>query len=157
MTPGMGSWVHAAALRQAGVSVRAMVSLEMIGYFTDAPDSQLFPHPVLALVYPSRGNFITVVGRLGDVALVRRTKSAMRGATDLPVVSINAPTAIPGVDFSDHRSYWAHGYPAVMITDTAFYRNRHYHSPGDTPETLDYGRMAKVVRGVYEAVLSLSE
>ena len=156
-TPAMGSFVHAASLRQRGVDVRAMLSLEMVGYFTDAPDSQTFPHQILRLVYPSRGNFITVVGRLGDIGLVRRTKSAMRGASDLPVVSINAPVWVPGVDFSDHRSYWAHGYPAVMVTDTAFYRNPHYHAPTDTPDTLDYARMAKVVAGVYEAVLALAE
>lgn len=156
-TSGMGSWVHAVSLRQAGIAVRAMFSLEMIGYFSDEPASQAVPHPMLRLAYPSRGDFIAVVGRLRDGALVRTTKSAMRGAGDLPVVSINAPGWVPGVDFSDHRSFWAHGYPAVMITDTAFYRNRHYHAASDTPETLDYGRMAKVVRGVYEAVLALSE
>lgn len=155
-TSAMGSWVHAASLRQRSVRVRAMLSLEMIGYFSDEPGSQELPHPALALLYSSRGNFVAVVGRVGDGALVRRAKSAMRGARDLPVFSMNAPVWIPGIDFSDHRSYWAHGYPAIMITDTAFYRNQRYHTPRDTPDTLDYARMAKVVRGVYQVVLALS-
>lgn len=78
----------------------------------------------------------------------------MAGATDLPVFSINAPPLIPGIDFSDHRSYWAHGYPALMITDTAFYRNPHYHAAEDSYEKLDYQRMAKVVEAVYSVVQS---
>jgi Zn-dependent M28 family amino/carboxypeptidase len=155
-TDAMGSWVHARSLRAEGVAVRAMMSLEMIGYFSDTPGSQAFPHPVLRMFYPTTGNFIAVIGRLGDFRLTRATKAAMRGASDLDVRSMNAPTWIPGVDFSDHRSYWAHGYPAVMITDTAFYRNDRYHTPHDTAETLDYGRMARVVQGVYQAVLALS-
>ncbi len=78
-------------------------------------------------------------------------KKAMRGATSLPVQSINAPKGLTGIDFSDHRNYWAVGYPAVMITDTSFYRNPHYHKKTDTPDTLDYQRMAQVVVAVFEA------
>jgi Zn-dependent M28 family amino/carboxypeptidase len=155
-TRWMGSWVHAAALRREGVALRAMLSLEMIGYFSDVPGSQRFPHPLLKLFYPSRGSFITVIGRFGEAGLVRRIKGAMRDATDLDVYSMNGPTWVPGVDFSDHRSYWAHGYPAAMITDTAFYRNDRYHTPRDTPDTLDYRRMAEVVRAVHRAVLTLA-
>ena len=109
------------------------------------------------VLYPSRGNFVTVVGRLGDIRLLRRVKAAMKGASDLDVRSMSGPAWIPGIDFSDHLSYWAQGYPAVMITDTAFYRNDRYHTDRDTPDTLDYGRMAKVVEGVYQAVLGLSD
>jgi Zn-dependent M28 family amino/carboxypeptidase len=155
-TEWMGSRVHAASLKNEGVAVRAMICLEMIGYFSDKPDSQDLPHPLLRLFYPSKANFIAVVGRIGDGRLVRQVKSAMRGATNLGVYSMNAPTWVAGVDFSDHRSYWAFGYPAVMVTDTAFYRNDHYHTARDTPDTLDYRRMAKVVEGVYQAVLMLS-
>jgi Zn-dependent M28 family amino/carboxypeptidase len=156
-TEWMGSWVHAASLRQARVPVRAMIALEMIGYFSDAAGSQELPHPALGLFYPTTGNFIAVIGRVGEAGLVRRVKSSMRSATDLPVHSMNGPTWMPGVDFSDHRSYWAHGYPAVMVTDTAFYRNDRYHTPRDTPDTLDYRRMAKVVEAVHGAVLALGE
>lgn len=152
----MGSAVHAASLRERGVRVRAMLSLEMIGYFTDSPGSQQFPMAILRAFYPTRGNFITVAGKLGQGLLVRRVKRAMRGASPLPVSSINAPSFVPGMDFSDHLNYWEAGYPAVMITDTAFYRNPFYHSARDTADTLDYARMAMVVQGVHAAVLALA-
>jgi Zn-dependent M28 family amino/carboxypeptidase len=155
-TPSMGSHVHAAALRREGAVVRAMITLEMIGYFSDAPGSQRLPYSILKVVYPSTANFVAVIGRLGEARLTRRVKRAMQGATTLDVYSMNAPTWIPGIDFSDHRSYWAHGYPAIMVTDTAFYRNDRYHTARDTPDTLDYGRMAEVVRGVHRAVLMLA-
>ena len=155
-TEWMGSHVHAAALRREGVAVRAMIALEMIGYFSDVPGSQRLPHALLRVVYPSTGNFVAVIGRLGEAQLARRVKRAMQDATDLDVYSMNAPAWIPGIDFSDHRSYWAQGYPAVMVTDTAFYRNDRYHTPRDTPDTLDYRRMADVVRGVHRAVLTLA-
>ncbi|HEX8361116.1 MAG TPA: M28 family peptidase [Longimicrobium sp.] len=155
-TPFMGSMVHAASLRDEGVRVRAMIALEMIGFFSDAPGSQSFPSPLLKPFYPSRGNFITVVGRLGQGPLIRRVKRAMRRASPLTVRSIQAPQAVPGVDFSDHASYWAAGFDAVMVTDTAFYRNPHYHTAHDTPDTLDYRRMAMVVEGVRAAVLALA-
>jgi hypothetical protein len=156
-TTGMGSSVHAESLRQQNVRVRAMFSLEMIGCFSDAPKSQHFPVGVLSAFYPSTGNFISVVGRLSDWSLVRRTKSAMRNASPLPVYSINAPSFVPGVDFSDQLNYWNAGYSAVMITDSAFYRNSHYHTAQDTEEKLDYKRMAMVVEGVYAAVLDLAQ
>ncbi|HEX8273293.1 MAG TPA: M28 family peptidase [Longimicrobiaceae bacterium] len=155
-TPQMGSAVHAASLRRRGVRVRAMLALEMIGYFTDAPGSQSFPVGILRAFYPSRGNFVLVAGQMGQGRLVRRVKRAMGGGSALPVRSINAPRWIPGIDFSDHVNYWDAGYDAVMITDTAFYRNPFYHTPRDTADTLDYRRMAMVVQGVYAAVLALA-
>jgi Zn-dependent M28 family amino/carboxypeptidase len=153
-TSGMGSAVHAWSLKEQGVSVRAMLALEMIGYFSDAPNSQHFPISFFSLFYPSQGNFIAIVGKLEQGLLVRRIKKVMRNATSLPVYSINAPGFVPGVDFSDHLNYWQAGYQAAMITDTAFYRNMNYHSLYDTPDTLDYERMALVVQGVYAAVLA---
>ena len=155
-TTGMGSSVHAESLRKQNIRVRAMFSLEMIGYFSDAPNSQRFPVGVLSALYPSTGNFVSVVGRLSDWSLVRRTKASMRKASSLPVYSINAPSFVPGVDFSDQRNYWHAGYSALMITDTAFYRNSNYHTAQDTAEKLDYKRMALVVEGVYAAVIDLS-
>src|SRR4030095_13156360 len=98
-TPQMGSVVHAQSLRKEGISVKAMLSLEMIGYFSDAPDSQSFPVSMLRAFYPSQGNFIAVVGSLGESGLVRRVKRAMIGVSPLPVYSINAPRSVPGVDF----------------------------------------------------------
>ena len=150
----MGSAMHAKALKREGAVVRVMFSLEMIGYFSDAPDSQHFPNSAFSLFYPTKGNFISVVGKMGAGMLVRKIKRAMAEATSLPVYSINAPRLIPGVDFSDHLSYWREGYPAVMITDTAFYRNANYHTMWDTAERLDYQRMSQVVEGVYAAVMN---
>jgi hypothetical protein len=155
-TDAMGSVVHARSLRQRGVRVAAMICLEMLGYFSERRDSQGFPVPGLGLLYPKRGDFIAVVGNLGGRRLTRQVKARMAGACSVPVYSINAPTLVPGVDFSDHRSYWREGFPAVMITDTAFYRNPNYHLPSDTADTLDYDRMAQVVRGLYSAVCSLA-
>ena len=151
-----GSAVHANFLRSRGIPVRLMISLEMIGYFSDAEDSQRVPFSLLKLFYPSRGNFILVVGNLSQWRMTRRVKRAMQTAAPLPVHSINAPAFVPGVDWSDHRYYWAAGYPAVMVTDTAFYRNPNYHTVKDTAETLDYERMAKVVDAVTGAILALA-
>jgi Zn-dependent M28 family amino/carboxypeptidase len=156
-TAAMGSAHHAQGLKAAGVKVRMMLSLEMIGYFSDASGSQLFPSALLRAFYPSTGNFISIVGSMTQGFQVRRVKAAMRSAAPLRVYSINAPSLIPGVDFSDHLNYWNAGYPALMITDTAFYRNTAYHTPQDTPDRLNYQRMAMVVQGVYAAILELSK
>jgi Zn-dependent M28 family amino/carboxypeptidase len=147
-TTAMGSMQHALALRAAGTEVELMIALEMIGFFSDAPQSQHYPLPGLDQIYPGQGDFVAVVGRLQDVAPTRALKAWMRGASPLPVHSINAPPALVGVDFSDHLSYWAQGYPALMVTDTAFFRNAAYHQAGDTAERLDYRRMAQVVQAV---------
>ncbi|WP_426165562.1 M28 family peptidase [Pseudoduganella sp. R-34] len=148
-SPHMGSVWHARALKAAGRDVELMLSLEMIGYFSDSPGSQAYPLSAMKLAYPDRGNFIALVGQFGDFGLSRSVKAAMSGASDLPVYSLNAPAFVQGVDFSDHRSYWAQGFPALMVTDTAFMRNRNYHRPGDTFDKLDYKRMAMVVQSVY--------
>ncbi len=155
-TENMGSARHVRRLKEEGTPVKLMICLEMIGYYTDEKDSQGFPVPLLRLFYPSRGNFIAVVGKWGQWGPVRKVKRAMKGATELPVYSINAPAKLPGIDFSDHRNYWAAGIPAVMITDTAFYRNENYHQPTDTWDTLDYPRMAQCAAAVTEAVLALA-
>src|SRR5262245_27522818 len=155
----MGSVQHAESLARAGVRVRAMLSLEMLGYFSDEPRSQDYPIAAMRwlLSYPNRASFIAVVANLGEVSLVRTVKRAMLTADGrVPVESINAPEWLEGIDFSDHRSYWAQGYPALMVTDTAFLRNDNYHEPTDTPETLDYTRLAAVVAQVHEAVWALA-
>ena len=152
-----GSAVHAESLRIQGAAVRLMLSLEMIGYFSDEPGSQIYPNPIFRLLYPSPGNFALVVGRLQDFWLARKVTRAMRKASPLPVYSLNAPAWLKGVDWSDHYSYWKRNYPALMITDTAFNRNREYHKSGDTAQRLDYKRMAFVVEGVYAAVRHIAE
>ncbi len=153
----MGSYVHAKSLSDAKVAVRAAVSLETMGYFTDAEDSQHFPVPGLSALYSTRGNYLAVVGNLGQMGLTRTMKSAMRAAAPLPIFSINAPASIPGIDFSDHLNYWRFGFPAVMVTDTAMNRNANYHTANDTAGTLDYPRLAQATAGVFEAIHRLSE
>lgn len=148
----MGSVLHAQRLAAEKDRVRGVLVFEMVGYFDEAFGSQSYPMPLLHLLYPSRGNFIGVVGRWDQGPWIKTVKSALQGRTPLPVYSIRAPRIVPGIDLSDHRSYWPHGIPAVMITDTAFYRNRAYHTPGDTPDRLDYGRMAQVVVAVDGAI-----
>jgi len=146
----MGSAVHARSL--AGRDVRGMICLEMIGYFTPR---QPAPSWIFRLLYPDRGNFIAVAGRWADRDLTREVKRALRGGSDLPVVSFTAPRSA-GLDASDQINYWDRGIPAVMVTDTADVRNPHYHSRFDTADTLDYARMAQVVDGVTNAVLAFS-
>jgi hypothetical protein len=155
-TANMGSARHARRLRENGVGLEGMLCLEMIGYYSDEPNSQRFPSLLLRLFYPDTGNFIGIIGSYGDRALVKKTKTAMKGATDLPVYSMCASRSFPMIDFSDHLNYWNEGYTAAMITDTAYMRNLNYHSSRDLPETLDYDRMANVVVGVYEAVMSMA-
>lgn len=155
-TSQMGSMVHARSLRSAGVKVRAMLALEMIGYYSDEPGSQRFPFGMMKNVYPDRGNFIVVAGRISEELLTRRVKRAMSAENGVDVQSVNAPAGLAGVGMSDNSSYWDQGYPAVMITDSAFFRNLNYHQMSDTPDTLDYERMAKVVAQVGAAVVALS-
>lgn len=155
-TEHMGSGLHARQLVQRGTPVEAMIALEMIGFFSDEPGSQSYPVPMLRLFYPDAGDFIGIVGNWGQRRLVRAVKRGMKGATALPVYSLVAPASVPGVALSDHLSYWEQGFPAVMVTDTAFCRNLQYHQPGDTADRLDYKRMAQVVVGVSEAVRLLA-
>jgi Zn-dependent M28 family amino/carboxypeptidase len=154
-SPAMGSAVHAASLAHRGADVRGMICLEMMGYFIDEPGSQSYPAPGMGLLYPSRGDFIAVVGNSSSWWFTRRVKARMAGASGLPVRSINGPAFIPGIDFSDHLNFWAQGYNAVMVTDTAFYRNPNYHQMTDTPDTLDYERLAQVVTQLYAVITTL--
>lgn len=151
----MGSAVYAQSLADKEINVKLMISLEMIGYFSDEQGSQNYPALFMKLYYPSVGNYIAIVDHLFSMR-AQHMKKVMDEVIKLPVFSINAPVIIPGVDFSDHRSFWQHGYPAVMITDTAFYRNQAYHSIADTAERLDYEKMAQVIYGVYHYVLHIN-
>jgi len=147
----MGSVVHAQSLESENIEL--MISLEMIGYYSDEPNSQRYPSALMRLYYPSRGNFIAVVEQYFANNAVG-IKAAFNRHTNIPAYSVNAPALVPGIDYSDHRSYWAAGIPAVMITDTAFHRNLAYHTPFDSADRLDYERMAEVVRGVYHYLIA---
>ncbi len=151
-TEGMGSYHYAESLKESGIPIHGMICLEMVGYFNDRPGSQSYPLPFFRLTYPSAGNYISFVGNVKSRDFTRSMARAFQSGTDLRVVTLNAPAVVVGIDFSDHWSFNKFGYDALMVTDTAFYRNPHYHSGSDKPETLDYGRMAKVVEGLAAAV-----
>ncbi len=153
--PQMGSAFHANSIAAEKDKIIGVIVLEMIGYFSDEPGSQDYPHPILKGYYPNRGNFITVVSKWNQSDWIADLKAGMKGTTDLPVYSFRGPASLPGIDFSDHRNYWPHNIPAAMVTNTAFYRNKNYHHKNDTADRLDYHRMGKVVIGVYEAIKML--
>lgn len=152
-TESMGSYQHATYLKAHNVPVIGMVSLEMIGYFDDAKHSQEYPLSFLSLFYGNRGNYITVVNKLTLNRFGARFYKAMKRSRCIRTKRLNAPAFVVGIDFSDHRNYWQFDYPAIMITDTAFYRNKNYHEQSDTMETLDLNRMGEVIRAVLVTVV----
>ena len=152
----MGSFVYASRCKARGDQISAMISLETIGYFSDAPGSQIYPAPGLGLFYPSTGNFIGFVGNVRSRALVRRAIGLFRQQAKLPSEGAALPSFIPGVGWSDQWAFWQHGYPGIMITDTAPFRYPHYHEATDTPDKLDYDRFTLVVSGVEKMIEGLS-
>ncbi len=155
-TADMGSVVYAKACRQRGDNVVAMLSLETIGYFDDRKGSQKYPGPV-GLFYPSEGNFIAFVGNYGSRGLVRDVVKTFREHAKFPSEGAALPAIVPGVGWSDHWAFWQQGYKAVMVTDTAPFRYPAYHLPTDTPDKLDFARMARVVEGIEAVVRELAE
>ena len=156
--PFMGSYVYAQALAREKVQVTAMISLEMLGFYDPAPGTQRYPVPGLAKLYPDTADFVAFVGNLEARPVVQRAIGAFRAAAKFPSQSIAAPAFVTGIDFSDHASFWEAGFPdALMITDTSFLRNRHYHEPTDRPETLDFSRMARLVDGLQAVVVELAD
>jgi Zn-dependent M28 family amino/carboxypeptidase len=154
-TDEMGSLVHARGASARGERIRAMLSLETIGWYSDRPGTQHYPFP-LKLFYPDRANFIGFVGNLGSRALVHRALGAFRRHARFPSEGAAVPDSIEGVGWSDHWAFWQAGYDAIMVTDTAFFRYAHYHSADDTPDKVDYGRTARVVAGLAEVVADLA-
>ena len=154
-TSQMGSFRYAQRCRERKEKIIAMFSLETIGYFNDAPKSQQYPS-ILHLIYPSSANFIAFVSNLKSRALLRRSAREFRKATDVPAESGALPEFIAGVSWSDQWAFWQCGYPAVMVTDTALFRNPHYHTATDRPETLDYDRLTRVVNGLTSVVRELA-
>jgi hypothetical protein len=154
-TENMGSFIHAKSLKDAEIQIKGMICLEMIGYFNDTPGSQKFPLRLLRLFYGNKGNFITVVQKFNNGRFGEQVKKLMMRQKLVQTKAFTAPRWLANIDFSDHQNYWRFGYNAVMITNTAFYRNPHYHKPTDTPETLDLERMCKVVDQVCNCILNL--
>lgn len=155
-TDAMGSLRHARRCRARETEIELMISLEMLGYYDDSPGSQSYP-PVLSWFYPDRGNFIGFVGNFSSRRAVKRTVGAFRESVDFPSYGFAGPGFVPGVNLSDHSAFWKVGYPALMVTDTAYNRNPHYHRATDTPETIDYDRFARVVDGLGGAIATLAD
>jgi hypothetical protein len=148
----MGSLVYARRCRERGDRISAMVSLETIGYFSDAPHSQTYPSPGLGFFYPKVGNFIGFVSNLHSRTLLRRVIALFRKHAKIPSEGAALPAFIPGVSWSDQWSFWRQGYPAIMVTDTAPFRYPYYHSSNDTPDKLDYDRFTLVVSGMEKVI-----
>ncbi|MGI9332296.1 MAG: M20/M25/M40 family metallo-hydrolase [Gammaproteobacteria bacterium] len=146
-TRSQGSRVYAQAARRRRDRIRFMLSLEMLGYYRDAPGSQQYP-PLFRYFYPNQANFVALVSNFRSRQEMRALAAAFRAASRFPLEHVATFSWIPGVAWSDHLSFWREGYRALMLTDTAFFRNPHYHQATDTPETLDYPRMAAVTTGL---------
>jgi len=151
----MGSFVYARRSKQRGEQIVGMLSLETIGYYSDEKNSQQYPFP-FSMFYPSTGNFIAFVGNMGSRGLVHDVIRSFRQHTQFPSEGLAAPGAITGVGWSDHWSFWKQGYPALMVTDTAPFRYRHYHLASDTPDKVLYDRMARVVVGLAKVTAELA-
>lgn len=154
-TEHMGSLVHARGCRERGEELRAMFSLETMGYYSDEPGSQKHPAP-LDRVYPDRGNFIAFVGNLGSRSLVRDSIGRFRKHATIPSEGGALPSVLPGVGWSDHWAFWQNGYQAVMVTDTAWFRDPTYHRPTDIASNLDFERLARVVVGLQKVIEELA-
>jgi hypothetical protein len=146
-TEAMGSVVYARHCRAQGDRIVVMMSLETIGYYSDAKGSQKYPFPV-GVFYPSRGDFIGFVSNTPNAGLVRRCIATFRQHAAFPSQGGALPGFLPGVGWSDHWAFWQQGYPALMITDTAPFRYPFYHEASDTPDKLDYERLARVLTGL---------
>jgi Zn-dependent M28 family amino/carboxypeptidase len=156
-TPFMGSRIYAQRAREHGDKIRVMASLETIGYYSDAPGSQKFPFPValFRMLYPDRGNFIVFASNLASRSVTQEAHSLFKARSDFPVEIISTFEMVPGLDWSDHASFWRVGYAAFMVTDTAPYRYPYYHTAADTPEKVNYealGRVAEGLRATFQAL-----
>jgi len=154
-TGAMGSRVYARQCRAQGDRVVAMLSLETMGCYSDEPGSQAYPFP-FGLLYPRTGNFIGFVGNLRSRGLVRRCVRAFRARARFPCEGVAAPGYLPGIFWSDHWSFWREGYRALMVTDTAPFRYAEYHTPNDTPERVDFERLAVVTAGLAGVIEELA-
>jgi hypothetical protein len=148
-TEQMGSFIHAKSLYDNKERIRGMICLEMIGYFNENKESQDYPIGFLKLFYGSKGNYITVVQKFGNGRFGRQIKRKMKSQGLIRTKSFKSLKSLPGVDFSDHLNYWKYDFKAVMITNTAFYRNKNYHQVSDKMETLDLNKMSQVIDEVY--------
>ena len=154
-TKNMGSYVHAKSLYESETPVYGMVALEMIGYFDDKTNSQSYPVKVMKVAYGTTGNYILLVKDIGAGEFVKKFSEGFNNLATIDTRNLKAPSKIQGIDFSDHLNYWKFGYDAIMVTNTAFYRNYNYHQVSDTMETLDISKMMKVIDTIALAIINL--
>jgi Zn-dependent M28 family amino/carboxypeptidase len=154
-TENMGSLVYARLSKKKGENIVAMLSIETIGYYSDAKGSQRYPFP-FSFFYPSTGNFIGFVGNTSSRELLHQSIASFRRHASFPSEGVAAPGWMTGIGWSDQWSFWKEGYPGIMITDTALFRYHYYHTEGDTPDKVDYGRMARVVAGLRRVIIELA-
>jgi len=152
-TKDMGSFKHAEMLKKKNRAIKLMISVDSVGYFTHQPNSQQYPFSFMKLLYPTTGNFINISSHLQDFIQLRQVKKSFKKASNLAVHSVNAPEIFPNIANSDHISYWKHGFPAILISDTGIDRNKNYNTANDTPENLNYTGMAMVVQGLYQTII----
>jgi len=155
----MGSEIYAKLCRSRGERIVGMLCLEMVGYYSSEPRSQRIPPAIpkaLRWAFPRRGDFLAAVGNLRSWRLLWKFRRGFKRAVRFPLFSIGLPEALQEIRRSDNSSFWDQGYPALMLTDTSFLRNPHYHLASDTPETLDYERMAQVALGVLGGVAAVA-
>ena len=150
-TRDMGSLHYARALAEANEPVVAMYSLETLGFYSSEPGSQHYPPP-FGMIFGNKGDFVAFVAIRGSRELLDRTVASFRSHTAFPTVGGVAPGFIPGIDWSDHWSFMQHGFQALMITDTAYFRYPHYHKPTDTPDKIDTEKLARVVKGIERVI-----
>jgi Zn-dependent M28 family amino/carboxypeptidase len=153
----MGSHRYAHRAHERGDNIIAMLSLETLGYYSDAEGSQRFPNPVYTWFYPDTGNFIGFVGNLASRNLVRQSLGSFRHHSAFPSEGVAAPGRMMGIHWSDHWSFWQEGYAAIMVTDTALFRYPHYHASTDRPDRIDYERLARVVDGLAKVTVDLAQ
>lgn len=155
-TENMGSYIHAKYLKDNNIDVYGMASVEMIGYFKDEKGSQDFPMGILSWIYGDKGDFITMVKKLsGAGPFVGDFIDHFKDSNQIKTETFPAPKFVGGVDYSDHLNYWKFDFPALMITDTSFFRNKNYHQSTDTLETLDIDRMTKVIDAIFLSIIHL--
>ncbi len=155
-TAQMGSRVYTRMARERGDNIKAMLCLETIGYYSAEPGSQRYP-PLFNLFYPDAGNFIGFVSNFGSRPLLKRAVAAFRAGSDFPLEYVSTFGFVPGVDWSDHWSFWRRGIPAIMVTDTALYRYPHYHAATDTPDKVHYPALARVTRALLGVITALAD
>jgi hypothetical protein len=154
-TEDMGSWVYAKSCRAKSDKIAAMLSLEALGFYTDEVGYQKYP-PLVGAMYPEEGNFVGFVGNVSSRTLTRRCVKTFRESVQFPSEGAALPGAIAGVGWSDHWAFWQEGYDAVMVTDTAVFRNPHYHLASDKPDKLNYDAFSRVLDGLESVVTDLA-